>query len=161
MLLLGTALAGASTLFALNDPPQGRAAMQTGQVELLEATIPQLQAELTSGTVTSRDLVSMYLARVDAYDQKGPALNAISVTNRNALSEADTRDAERRAGAPRGLLHGIPVIVKDNYDTADMQTAAGSRALAGWVPPDDAFLVRTIRAAGAVIIAKSNMHEFA
>ena len=159
-LLLGMALAGAS-LFALNDPPQGRAAMPTGQFELLEATVPQLQAALQVGTVTSHDLVAMYLARIDAYDQKGPALNAISVTNRNALAEADARDAERRAGAPHGLLQGIPVIVKDNYDTADMQTAAGSRALAGWVPPDDAFLVKKLRAAGAVIIAKSNMHEFA
>src|SRR6516162_8161008 len=159
-LLLGVALAGAS-LFALNDPPQGRAAMPTGQVELVEATVPQLQAALQAGTVTSRDLVSMYLARIDAYDQKGPALNAISVTNHDALAEADTRDAERRAGAPRGLLQGIPVIVKDNYDTTDMQTAAGSRALAGWVPPDDSFLVKKLRAAGAVIIAKSNMHEFA
>jgi amidase len=66
----------------------------------------------------------MYLARIDAYDQRGPTLNAISATNRNALTEADARDAERRAGAP----HGIPVIVKDNYDTADLQTAAGSRS---------------------------------
>ena len=84
-------MAGAS-LVALNDPPQGRAAMPKGQFELLEATVPQLQAALQAGTVTSRDLVSMYLARIDAYDQKGPALNAISVTNRNALAEADTRD---------------------------------------------------------------------
>jgi amidase len=88
-------------------------------------------------------------------------MNAISVTNANALTEADARDAERRAGAPRGPLHGIPVIVKDNYDTADLQTAAGSRSLAGWVPPDDAFLVKKLREAGAIIIAKSNMHEFA
>jgi amidase len=135
--------------------------MRARQVELLEATVPQLRAALTAGTVTSRDLVSMYLARIDAYDQRGPALNAISVTNGNALTEADARDAERRTGAPRGPLHGIPVIVKDNYDTADLQTAAGSRALAGWVPPDDAFLVKKLRAAGAIIIAKSNMHEFA
>ena len=161
VLLLGVILAGVSTLLALNNVPQGRAQMQTRGVELLEATVPQLQAALTAGTVTSHDLVSMYLARIDAYDQRGPALNAISVTNRNALSNADARDAERRAGASRGLLHGIPVIVKDNYDTADLQTAAGSRSLAGWVPPDDAFLVKKLRAAGAIIIAKSNMHEFA
>ena len=72
VLLLGIALAGASTLLALNDVPQGRAQMQTRRIELLEATIPQLQAALTAGEVTSRDLVSMYLARIDAYDQKGP-----------------------------------------------------------------------------------------
>ena len=135
--------------------------MQTQSFELLEATIPQLQTALTAGTVTSRYLVAMYLARIDAYDQKGPALNAISVTNGKALAEAGARDAERLAGAPRGALHGIPVIVKDNYDTADLQTAAGSRSLAGWVPPDDAFLVKNLRQAGAIIIAKSNMHEFA
>ena len=111
VLLLGIALAGASTLLALNDVPQGRAQMQTRRIELLEATIPQLQAALTAGEVTSRDSVSMYLARIDAYDQKGPAVNAISVTNRNALSDAGTRDAERRANMPQGPLHGIPVIV--------------------------------------------------
>ena len=158
--LFNTALAGASML-AVNDLPQGRAEMQPREVELLEATVPQLQAALNAGAITSRDLVSMYLARIDAYDQRGPALNAISVTNGNALTEADARDAERRAGVSHGPLHGVPVIVKDNYDTAELQTAAGSRSLAGWVPPDDAFLVKKLREAGAVIIAKSNMPEFA
>src|SRR5262249_29830419 len=122
---------------------------------------PQLRAALADGAVSSRELVSMYLARIDAYDQKGPALNAISVINRNALAEADARDSERRPGTLLGPLHGIPVIVKDNYDTADLQTAAGSRSLAGCIPPDDAFLVKRLHDAGAVIIAKSNMHEFA
>ena len=129
--------------------------------ELMEATIPQLQAALAAGTITSIDLVTMYLARIEAYDQKGPALNAISVTNTKALEEAANMDAERRAGRSRGPLHGIPVIVKDNYDTADMQTAAGSSALAGWIPPDDAYLVQKLHEAGAIIIAKSNMQEFA
>jgi amidase len=129
--------------------------------ELLEATIPQLQAALTAGSVSSRDLVSMYLARIDAYDQRGPALNSISVTNGNALAEADARDTERRAGAPRGPLHGIPIIVKDNYETAGMQTADGSRLLAGWIPPADSTLVKKLNDAGAIIVAKSNMHEFA
>ena len=159
--LLNTAVAGALMLMAVNNIPYARAEVQARQLELLEATIPQLQAALTAGTITSRDLVAMYLARVDAYDQRGPALNAISVTNGNALTEASGRDNERQAGAPRGPLHGIPVIIKDNYDTADLQTAAGSRSLAGWVPPDDAFLVKKLHEAGAVIIAKSNMHKFA
>jgi amidase len=127
----------------------------------MEATIPELQAALATGTVTSRDLVSMYLARIEAYDHKGPALNAISVTNQKALAEADALDAERRAGASRGPLHGIPVVVKDNYETTGMQTADGSTALAGWLPPDDAHLVKRLRAAGAIIVAKTNMHEFA
>ena len=158
--LLNTAVAGALMLMAVNNIPYARAEVQARQLELLEATIPQLQAALTAGTITSRDLVAMYLARIDAYDQRGPALNAISVTNGNALTEASARDNERQAGAPRGPLHGIPVIVKDNYDTADLQTAAGSRSLAGWVPRDDAFLVKKLHEAGAVIIAKSNLHEF-
>jgi Amidase len=117
---------------------------QSRSFELMEATIPQLQAALAAGTVTSGDLVTMYFARIDAYDKKGPALNAISVINANALAEADKLDAERRSGSLRGPLHGIPVTVKDNYDTADMQTADGSLALSGWVPPDDASLVRRL-----------------
>jgi amidase len=153
----------ACALVSLVSATLGDASVQTPlrSFELMEATIPQLQAALATGTITSSDLVGMYLARIEAYDQKGPALNAISVTNKNALAEAAKMDAERRAGRSRGALHGIPVIVKDNYNTADMQTAAGSRTLAGWVPPDDAHLVQKLHDAGAIIIAKSNMQEFA
>jgi amidase len=139
----------------------GAATMQPRAFEVMEATIPELQAALTAGTVTSRQLVARYLARIEAYDRQGPALNAVSVVNRNALAEAEALDAERRARGPRGPLHGIPVIVKDNYDTADMQTAAGSILMKDWLPPDDAFVVRRLREAGAIIIAKSNMHEWA
>ncbi|MBV8589155.1 MAG: amidase [Acetobacteraceae bacterium] len=134
---------------------------QAPSFELLEASIPQLQAALATGIVNSRDLVAMYLRRIEAYDQRGPALNAISVINPNALAEAATLDAEREAGTTRGPLHGIPIIIKDNYDTIGLQTAGGSRALAGWNPPDDATLVQKLHAAGAILIAKSNMHEFA
>ena len=134
---------------------------QTKSFELMETTIPQLQAALAAGTVTSKDLVSAYLARIDAYDQRGPALNAISIVNGKALEEAAAMDAERRAGKARGLLHGIPIIVKDNYETVGMQTADGSVTMVGWIPPDDSALVKKLRAAGAIIIAKSNMHEFA
>src|SRR4029453_6217991 len=119
------------------------------------------QAALASGAVTSRDLVVQYLARIDAYDQKGPALNAISAINGNALAEADALDAERKTRAPRGPLHGIPVIIKDNYETVTMQTADGYGALAGWVVGTDAVLVKKLRDAGVIVIAKSNMHEFA
>ena len=134
---------------------------QSPRFEVTEATIPQLQATMATGLMTSRDLTAMYLARIEAYDQRGPALNAISVTNPDALDDAAKMDAERRAGKLRGLLHGIPVIVKDNYETANMQTADGSASLKGWIPPDDAYLVRRLRKAGAIIIAKANMHEFA
>jgi amidase len=129
--------------------------------ELAEATIPQLQAALSAGIVTSKELVMAYLARIDAYDRHGPALNAISALNGKASDEAAALDAERRAGTVRGLLHGIPVIVKDNYETAGLQTAAGSASLAGWAPPGDATLVKKLRDAGAIVLAKSNMHEFA
>jgi len=129
--------------------------------EFIEATIPQLQAALSAGTITSRELVAAYLARIEAYDQHGPALNAISVVNGKALDEAAALDAERRTGRTRGLLHGIPIIVKDNYETDGMQTANGSLSLAGWVPPGDSVPVKKLRAAGAIIVAKSNMHEFA
>jgi amidase len=134
---------------------------QTRMSDVVEATIPELQAALSTGRVTSRELVDVYLARIAAYDQQGPKLNAISVINPTARMEADALDAERKAKGPRSPLHGIPVVVKDNYDTADMQTAGGSLVLAGWKPPADAFQVKRLRAAGAIIIAKSNMHEFA
>ena len=130
-------------------------------LDLAEATIPQLQAALGAGALSSRDLVAHYLARIDAYDQRGPALNAICAIAPDALALADKCDAERHGGVLLGPLHGIPVIVKDNYETADMQTAAGSILLAGWRPPGDATLVARLRAAGAIVIAKATMHEFA
>ena len=159
--LYSIALAAAFLLIGDLAMQTANAQVQAPAFKLLEATIPELQGALAAGRVTSRDLVTMYLARIAAYDQRGPALNAISVTNDNALTEADARDAERRTGRSRGLLDAIPVIVKDNYDTSDMQTAAGSQLLAGWRPPDDAYLVTRLHEAGAIIIAKSNMHEFA
>ncbi len=129
--------------------------------QLLEATLPQIQVALASGTITSQDLVEMYLARIAAYDQQGPSLNAIITVNPNALAEAKELDAERAANGPRGPLHGIPAIVKDNYETKDMQTSAGSLSLAGWIPPHDAFLVKRLREGGAIILAKATLHEFA
>jgi amidase len=140
---------------------RGKEAAPSSSFNILEATIPQLHAALMAGTVSSHQLVSIYLARIAAYDQKGPALNAISVINSKALDQADARDAALQAGGPHGLLFGIPIIVKDNYDTDDMQTAAGSLSLKGWIPPDNATLVQKLLDAGAIIIAKSNMHEYA
>src|SRR6185369_13453077 len=102
-----------------------------------------------------------YLARIAAYDQRGPALNAMIRANPRARAEAAALDAERRAGKLRGPLHGIPIILKDNYNTADMPTSGGSIALASLVPPRDAFQVKKLRDAGAVIIGKANMHELA
>ncbi len=129
--------------------------------DVMERTIVELAAALESGDVTSRELVTQYLARIDAYDTQGPTLNAMISVNPNALAEADTLDAELTARGPRGLLHGVPVVVKDNYDTADMPTTAGVIALATSVPPDDAFQVQKLRESGAIILGKANMHELA
>jgi Asp-tRNA(Asn)/Glu-tRNA(Gln) amidotransferase A subunit family amidase len=129
--------------------------------DVTEKSIAELTTALETGEVTSRGLVSGYLARIDAYDQRGPRLNAMVVINPNAFAEADRLDAERAAGQVRGPLHGVPVVVKDNYDTADMPTTAGVIGLATSVPPDDAYQVQRLRAAGAVILGKTNMHELA
>ena len=129
--------------------------------EVMERSITELAAALDAGEVTSRELVASYLARIEAYNQQGPALNAMVVISPNAFADADARDAERVEGRVRGPLHGIPVVVKDNYDTADMPTTAGAIGLATSVPPDDAFQVRRLREAGAIILGKTNMHELA
>jgi len=129
---------------------------------LEEATIAQIHAEMLAGRLTARGLVEGYLARIAAYDKRGPAINAIIVINPEALARADELDTElRRTGKLSGPLHGIPFIVKDNYDTHDLPTTAGSRSLRGSLPPDDAFQVRTIREAGGIVLAKANMAEFA
>lgn len=127
----------------------------------LEATIPEIHRAMEQGRLTARELVQMYLDRIEAYDRQGPSLNAIIVINPNALKRADELDAEFARSGLTGPLHGIPIIVKDNYDTHDLPTTAGSRALAGSIPPDDAFQVRRLREAGAIVLAKSNMAEFA
>ncbi len=129
--------------------------------DVMERSVTELGAALDAGTVTSRDLVAGYLARIDAYDRRGPALHAMVVLNPDAAAAADRLDAERAAGQVRGPLHGIPVVVKDNYDTADMPTSAGAVALATSVPPDDATQVRRLREAGAIILGKTSMHELA
>ena len=116
---------------------------------------------MAEGRVTSRALVQAYLNRIEAFDRRGIRLNALISLNPNALRDAEALDRERVTKGPRGPLHGIPVIVKDNYSTADMQTTAGSLALLGFVPSSDAFQVRKLREAGAVIIGKSNLHELA
>ena len=129
--------------------------------DVLEKSIEDLQRALTTGGVTSRQLVDLYLARIEAYDQQGPSLNAIIAVNPNARQTAEQLDAERAQGKVRGPLHGIPVLVKDNYETIEMPTSAGSMALAGFHPKRDAYLVKRLKDAGAIILAKTNMHELA
>lgn len=134
---------------------------QAQTVDLDAATITQLRAAMDAGQLTSERLVRLSLARMDAYDDKGPAINAVITRNPKALAEARALDAELRAKGKRSPLHGIPVVLKDNFDTADLPTTGGSVFLEGSIPPDDAFLVRRLREAGAVIVAKVNLSEFA
>ncbi|MFZ4690164.1 MAG: amidase [Polymorphobacter sp.] len=136
-------------------------AAPAGGIEVTEASIMDMQAALTSGAVTSRQLVAAYSARIAAYDQSGPALNSIVMLNPAALAQADALDKERAAKGPRGPLHGIPVLVKDNFDTNDMPTSAGTLALATLQPASDAHQVARLRAAGAIILGKTAMHELA
>lgn len=125
------------------------------------ATIAELQALMAAGTVTSAELVTRALARIAALNQEGPQLRAVIETNPDALTIAETLDAERVSGEVRGRLHGIPVLIKDNIDSGDsMQTSAGSLALVGEPAPADAYLVQCLRAAGAVILGKANTSEW-
>lgn len=133
----------------------------SAQIEVAEATIEQLQAAMAAGRATSASITAAYLARIEAYDQAGPRLNAMIRLNPNALAEAEVLDRERAAGRVRGPLHGVPVILKDNYDAVGLPTSAGALALATAFPRDDAFQVRRLREAGAVILGKSNLHELA
>lgn len=137
-------------------------AQEVGGVELMELTIQQAHDAMLAGTLTSRALVEAYLDRIDAYDRNGPTINAIILVNRRARARADSLDrALRQTGELTGPLHGIPFIVKDNFDTHDMPTTGGSASLAGSMAADDAFQVRRIREAGAIVLAKSNLAEFA
>ncbi|MEM7131680.1 MAG: amidase family protein [Chloroflexota bacterium] len=126
-----------------------------------EPTIAAIHAAMKAGELTCRQLVQHYLNRIEAYDNQGPALNAIVLVNPRALGTADELDKHFANSGFVGPLHGIPIIVKDNYDTFDLPTTAGSLSLAGSIPPDDAFQVRKLREAGAIVLGKSNMAEFA
>ncbi|PYR01537.1 MAG: amidase, partial [Acidobacteria bacterium] len=116
----------------------------------------QIQAAFAIGSLTCRSLVEQYLARIDAYDKKGAALNAIVTINADALKAADDLDRRYRQSGPIGPMHCVPTIVKDNYETFDMPTTAGSLSLKGMMTGKDAFVVKRLRDAGAVVIAKSN-----
>ena len=125
-------------------------------------TIPQLQEKMDSGELTARTLTEYYLQRIKEIDQAGPYLNSVLIVNPDALAIADELDAERQAKGKRGPLHGIPILLKDNIDTADkMPTTAGSLALAGTIAPQDATITQKLREAGAIILGKANLSEWA
>ena len=128
----------------------------------METTVAQVHEAMRSGRLSARELVETYLARIEAFEDKGPAINAIILVNPKALDEADRLDqALQKTGELQGTLHGIPVMLKDNVDTYDMATTAGSKSLQGYIPDEDAFIAKKLREAGAIILAKTNLHEFA
>ena len=146
-------------VLGLTLPPPGWLA--PGTFDVTERTIGELQAAMQAHVVTSAALVDQYLARIRAYDRTGPRLNAIIAVNPRAREEAAALDRERAARGPRGPLHGIPLVIKDNFDLAGMPTTAGTIAFATLYPKDDAFQVKKLRDAGAVILAKTNLQELA
>src|SRR2546423_13863641 len=153
------ASAVASSAIAKTTPAERPAPLRVADFDLEEVTIAQLQDAMRAGSRTSRSICTAYLARIAELD---PKLHAVLETNPDALAIADRLDAERKAGRVRGPLHGIPVLVKDNIATGDrMMTTAGSLALVGVPAPRDAALVARLRAAGAVIIGKTNLSEWA
>src|SRR5499427_1194084 len=130
-------------------------------IDLDSATIADLNTAFKAGTLTAEGLVQLCLARIRSYDREGPSVHAVITLNPKAIEIARELDAERRAKGPRSALHGIPVVLKDNYNTADLPTTGGSVLLEGSIPPADAFVVKKLRDAGAIILAKANMSEFA
>src|SRR5580765_2695279 len=124
-------------------------------------TIADINRAFDSGVLTSEALVRLCLARIQAYDRQGPSLHAVMTLNPKAIDTARALDAERKAKGPRSPLHGIPVVLKDNYNTFDLPTTGGSVLLEGSMPPADAFVVQKLRTAGAIVLAKLNMSEFA
>src|SRR5262245_530393 len=138
------------------------AADASAPFELDELTIDQLQEGLKSGKYNCRTLAQKYLDRIEALNKKGPKLYAVLETNPDAIAIADALDKEFKEKGPRGPLHGIPLLLKDNIDTADkMTTTAGSTALRGSIAPQDSFVAARLRAAGAILLGKANMSEWA
>lgn len=129
-------------------------------IDLMDATISELTQAMEKGQVTSKELVEMYIDRINAYD-KQLELNSIISINPDAVAQAEELDKERAKGNIKGKLHGIPIIVKDNYDVGGLPTTAGCKALMNSIAPDDAFVVKKLKDAGAIILAKANMSEFA
>ncbi len=165
---LKTGLAGGaaavlpSVSFAKRTPSPLRSRDEVEPSELDEVTLAELQEGMKSGKYTARSLAEHYMQRVEDIDKNGPALNSIIELNPDALEIAEALDKEREEKGPRGPMHGIPVVIKDNLDTADkMATTAGSLALVGSKPPSDSFAVQQLRKAGAVILGKTNLSEWA
>src|SRR5215831_16559715 len=134
---------------------------QTLGFEVQEATIADIHAALQARRITCALLVQKYLDRIQTYDKKGPGINAVITVNSKALNDARAMDQEIAREGITQPLQCIPVVVKDNFETIGLPTTAGSLSLAGWISNRDAFQVKKLREAGAIIVAKTNMAEFA
>lgn len=141
--------------------PMAFTAPDASNTPIEEQSILVLQQQLATGALTSIQLLDYYLARIHAYDQQGPALNTLITLNSTARAQAQQLDEERQRSGPRSVLHGIPVVIKDNYNTVDMPTTGASQSLADFVPDKEATQVQKLREAGAIIVGKTNLHEFA
>ncbi|MCH7564656.1 MAG: amidase [Gemmatimonadetes bacterium] len=156
------AVAGTSACALQGPAGAGGQSADPTDFELNEVTIQELQAAMASGERTARSITEAYLDRIESFDRQGPSLRSVIETNPDALDIAEQLDREREAGTVRGPLHGIPILVKDNVDTADrMTTTAGSYALEGSIPSQDSFVVQRLREAGAIILGKANLSEWA
>ena len=160
--LSAAVIAGAKPAHASPAPVRGEENETVSPFALEEKTIADLQKMMSSGQMSSRQITLSYLARIEQLNRRGPALRAVIETNPDALTIAAALDAERKTKGPRGPMHGIPVLLKDNIDTHDrMTTTAGSLALEGSIPLRDSFIARRLRAAGAVLLGKTNLSEWA
>src|SRR5579863_1153990 len=158
----GMSLAATGSWVSVAEAAEPPTSVPTQNQGVLEASIRDLSAALAAGSTSSRELVRLYLERIESVDRQGPELRALLEVNREAHAQAETFDAERAAGRLRGPLHGIPILLKDNISTADsMETTAGSLALLGTRPPRDAAIVARLRSAGAVLLGKTNLSEWA
>src|SRR6266436_3170348 len=157
----GAMVTGPSLASGTDQPHAEGRAFPVKTFEWEEATCADLQKAMASGRESAVSLTRKYLRRIEELNLRGPALRAVLEVNPDALAIARVLDRERKAKGPRGPLHGIPVLLKDNIDTANMSTTAGSLALLGGPAPKDAFIVARLRAAGAVLLAKTNLSEWA
>ncbi|PYS46939.1 MAG: amidase [Acidobacteria bacterium] len=159
---MGSLSVGLAPLLPLIKTRPSTSSSNPALADLEEVTIAELQNEMKSGRNSARSIVEKYLTRIARLDKRGPAVNSIIELNPDALSIAEALDRERKAKGARGPLHGIPVLIKDNIDTADrMNTTAGSLALMGTIAPRDSFVAQKLREAGAVILGKTNLSEWA
>ena len=147
-----------ATMWVLHSPhgyAQGEA--KSTPFEIMETSIDEVLAAFKAGNLTAHQLVQRYLDRIDAYDKRGPTINSIITINPEALAEADRLDAAYKASGPVGPLHGIPILIKDEIDTAGMPTTLGTIVFKDYRPPRDAFTIDKLRKAGAIILGKTTL----